>query len=69
MKATIHAGENIRTKIGQIVGEGMYVKAWGKEIPEDFIIYAVNSDGTKAGVRPVSNYQEARDLVKKLNEK
>lgn len=68
MKATIHAGENPRTKVGKIIGEALYVKAKGKELPEDFIIYGENADGTKFGLRPVNDYQEARDLVKKLNQ-
>ena len=67
MKAQIKAGENVRTRIGQIVGESMYVYASGKGLPEDFIITSTNSDGTQFGVRPVEDYQEALDLVKKLN--
>jgi len=68
MRATIHAGENGRTFIGRIVGENIiYVKANGKNLPEDFIIHSENADGTKFGVKPMHDYQEARDLVKKLN--
>jgi len=66
MRVSIHAGENERTRIGKIVGEGIYVKVVGKEIPEDFIIYSTNMDGTMLAVRPVQDYQEARDLVRKL---
>lgn len=67
MKATIHAAENERTRIGKIIGENIYVKAIGKKIPEDFVIYSVNADGRKCGIKPCADYQEARDLVKKLN--
>lgn len=67
MKAQIKAGENVRTRIGQIIGESMYVCASGKDLPEDFIITSTNFEETQYGVRPVGDYQEARDLVKKLN--
>jgi len=69
MKITIHAGENERTRIGKIVGTSMYVKAHGAELPDDFIIYSNDLNGTIHGVRPVQDYQEARDLVQRINTK
>jgi len=69
MKATLHAAENPRTKIGKIVGECMYVKYSALELPDDFIIYSQNlNPAIKHGVRPVQDYQAGRDLVKKLNQ-
>ena len=66
-KAEIRAGENGRTRMGRIVGEGMYIHLRGIEIPEDFIIYAIDTGGMKHAVKPAQDYQEARDLVRRLN--
>jgi hypothetical protein len=67
MKATINAPADERTTIGQIIGKTMHVKASGKELPQEFIIYATNQDGTNFGVRPVYSYTEALAVVRKIN--
>jgi len=69
MDATIHQGDEVGSRIGKIVGDGPYVRAQGMSLPEDFIIYHVDSSGRKHGVKPVSDYREGRDLVRALNSK
>lgn len=70
MKATLHAGENVRTRIGKIVGDGMYIRVCATELPEGFIQYSENRYGTKVtlfGVMPVSGYDAAMGILSKLN--
>lgn len=70
MKATLHAGENVRTRIGKIVGDSMYIRVCATELPEGFIQYSENRNGLKVtlfGVMPVSGYDDGMAIIRKLD--
>lgn len=65
LKITIHAPSNERSRISRLIGDSIYIKACGNRIPEDFIIIQ-DIPGNKIGIKPVYDYQEAKDLIEKL---
>jgi len=70
MKATLHAPENVRTMIGKIIGDSLYIKVHSEELPEGFIQYGENRNGRKVtlfGVMPVNGYDAAMRIIRKLN--